>query len=74
MSKTEPRISELLGPLVTFVHEEVVLSPQCNNLCSPAALNIINYRTLFMSGCWVLRMDQVLDQCVGGFEVDQDVY
>ena len=33
--------------VVPLIYGEVVLSPQCTNLCSPAALNSINYITLF---------------------------
>ena len=34
--------------VVPFIYEEVVLS-QCKNLCVRAALNIINYMTLFIN-------------------------
>ena len=36
-------------------------------------MNNINYMILFMSGCSVLRMNEVLPQGVGGFKVDQGV-
>ena len=38
----------------------------------PAALNSINYISLFMPECVVLSMDKFLPQCVGRFEVNQD--
>ena len=51
----------------------VVLSLQCTNPCSSAALNSINYITLFMPGCFVLSRDKFLHQCVGRFKVNCDV-
>ena len=65
------------GPcVVPFVHGEVVLSPNVQICAVLAALNSINYITLFTPGCFVLRMDEFLPQCVGGFKVSPgyDVY
>ena len=38
-----------------------------------AALNSINYITLFMPECFVLGMDKFLPQCVGRFKVNRDI-
>ena len=53
----------------TFIYGEVVLQI-CAGL---AALNSINYITLSTPGCFVLRMDKFLPQCVSRFNVNQDM-
>ena len=56
-----------------FVYGEVVLAPQCANLCSPDCIQQHKLHstctTLLMPGCFVLRMDKFLPQRVGRIEV-----
>ena len=61
--------------VVPFIYGEVVLTAQCTYcICAVlAALNIINYITLLMPECFVLRRDKFLPQLVGRFEVNQDM-
>ena len=57
---------------VTFVYREVVLSPQCANLCSPGCTgqHKLHYSA---DACFVLRMSKFLPQHVGRFKVNQDM-
>ena len=63
---------ELPSCVVTFVERMFCLTSvqMCTVL---SALMSINYIILFMPGCFVLRMDNFLPQCVGRFEVNQDM-
>ena len=48
-----------------FVYGEVVLLPQCTNLCSPGCIEQHKLHYTVYAWCFVLRMDKFLPQCVG---------
>ena len=56
-----------------FIYGEVVCRSSVQIRIFLAALKSINYISLFMSGCFVQRMDKFLPQCVGRFKVNQDM-
>lgn len=55
--------------------EKLIYLPNVQICAGLTALNIIiKYITLFMPGCFVLRMDNFLTQSVAGFEVNRDMF
>ena len=53
--------------------ERLFCLPSVQNCAVLAALNSINYITLLMPGCSVLRVDKFLPQCGVGFIVTRDM-
>ena len=76
LSKVNSRVlTRGVGPpvLCHSLMERLFCLPNVQICAVLAALNIINYITLFMPACFVLRMDKFLPQCVGRFKVNQDM-